>query len=740
MMSLILFEQDWLKYPTARPDFSTKNKSAIKLAQKLRLMGIKNHLFFLALFDQGLVGIDPHDEHLSQEMMERVGIECARNPWYFFREVARAPALSGTESKRVEFNRSNVCLWWCFFNHITIILTQPRQTGKSFNSDLLMTGLQNFWTQNTQINLLTATDKLRVENVERLKKIYDSLPEYLNFKTRHDSNNTELLTVNAYGNRYVTHVAQSSEKNAHKLGRGLTTSIIQIDEGPFISHIETTTKAAFGAMGAAITAAKENKSPYGIVWTTTSGNQDDRDGAFAYKYVCNSALWNERFYDALDEITLRRMVIAHNPYGKDYRIYAAFNHRQLGKNDEWMLGELLRTGSTGDKADADFFNIWPSGSASSPIDLEILRRIKDHISPELHTSVSPVAGYLVRWYIPEDQIESYMANNPTVAGIDTSDGVGKDALSFVLTDAKTGALVASSTVYTDNLVTYGSWVVWWLKTYPNTTLIPERRNQATAIIDHIIMELIAAEIDPFRRIFNWVVNSPMEYAQLWQEVQEPMRRRDMSLYVRAKQLFGFATSGSGRSSRNEIYSTVLMSATRRFGHLIKDSVTAHQILALTVINNRIDHPRGGHDDMVIAWLMGHWLLSRGQNLKYYGINSFEVLQDEQTIARQSRPQTYQDARQAQIRARIEELVALMSQNLDAFVISRYEQEMRHLDRQLILQENEFFSIDQVLENIQKQKKKGRQENTDNTPYVANDVNRMGYYDSRNAPGDKVYVF
>lgn len=86
-----------------------------------------------------------------------------------------------------------------------------------------------------------------------------------------------------------------------------------------------------------------------------------------------------------------------------------------------MMGELRRTGSTGDKADADFFNIWPSGSAASPIDLEVLRKIKTGIKPECFTSISPVAGYLVRWYIPEIELE-HMANNKTVAGVDTSDG------------------------------------------------------------------------------------------------------------------------------------------------------------------------------------------------------------------------------------------------------------------------------------------------------------------------------
>lgn len=736
MSKFILFREDWLDFPSAKPHYESKNKSALVLAKKLQLMGIKNHLFFLALLDPALANVDPHADDLDEETMYRIGIECRRNPWYYFREVARAPALAGTQSEKVEFNRSNVCLWWCFFNHITIILTQPRQTGKSFNSDLLMNGLQNFWTQNTQINLLTATDKLRGENVERLKKIYDSMPEYLNFKDRTDSNNTELLTVNAFNNRYITHVAQSSEKNAHKLGRGLTTNIIQIDEGPFISHIETTTKAAFGAMGAAISAAKKNGSPYGIVWTTTSGSQDDRDGSFAYRYVCDAALWSERYYDCDNEDELRKQVVLHSP-GKDYRIYAAFNHRQLGKTDEWMMGELRRTGSTGDKADADFFNIWPSGSAASPIDLEVLRKIKTGIKPECFTSISPVAGYLIRWYIPEIELEHYIANNKTVAGVDTSDGVGKDSLSFVLTDVKTGALVAASCVNTDNLITYSNWLVWLIQTYTNITFVIERRNQATTIIDYLLDKLPTLGIDPFERLFNWVVNSPLEYASLFEELKTPLQRRDRSLLIRTKSLFGFATSGSGRSSRTEIYSTVLMNSTRRFGQLICDSMTAHQILSLTVRNNRIDHPIGGHDDMVIGWLLGHWLLSRGQNLRYYGIDSSIALQDQETIERLEKPQTYHDTYQLQIRRRIEQLMELMKEDLESMLYVRYEQELRHLDKQLVFEANEFFSLDHALEDIKKEKEKKSHVRNE----AANDsyLNKLGYYYANEGPGDKVLV-
>ena len=47
---MILFAQDWLDYPDAIPDTKTTNKSYLRLAKMLQMMGVKNCLFHLSLF------------------------------------------------------------------------------------------------------------------------------------------------------------------------------------------------------------------------------------------------------------------------------------------------------------------------------------------------------------------------------------------------------------------------------------------------------------------------------------------------------------------------------------------------------------------------------------------------------------------------------------------------------------------------------------------------------------------
>ena len=46
-----------------------------------------------------------------------------------------------------------------------------------------------------------------------------------------------------------------------------------------------------------------------------------------------------------------------------------------------------------------------------------------------------------------------------------------------------------------------------------------------------------------------------------------------------------------------------------------------------IVNGRIDHPKGGHDDMVIAWLLACWFIFNGRETGYYDINRKRFLSE-----------------------------------------------------------------------------------------------------------------
>jgi len=716
-MDIILFKKDWARFPTARPDWKTKNKSFLDMALKFKMMGIENHAWPLALVDQSLVGVDPHDPDLTLEQMGRVTIEIRRNPWYYFREVGKAPGQSGKASGPIEANRGNLSAWWCFFNHVTYILTQPRQTGKSFSIDHLMTLLYAVYCKDTEINLLTKDDKLRIANIDRLKKIYEELPPYLQFKVSGDTYNTEEIGISALKNKYRTHVPNASEKRAYNVGRGLTTPILQIDEPPFQPNIKVAMGAAMAAMKAARDLAKEAGEPYGTMLTTTAGKIDDPDGSYVYGYIQEAALWTERLYDCIDEAdleyTIRRnsrsskagSLLSGEEGGGDsgrgvYRVYGCFSHRQLGKTDAWLRDALENSDQKDLDADRDYFNVWTAGSISSPIDKRLLEIIKRSSTEPVYTDISAIGNYITRWYIDENTIDSYMANNYCTIGIDTSNAVGKDDISLVLSDVKTGDTIAVGAFNETLITTFSNWLVSLAVKWPKAIFVIENRSTGQAVIDHLITFLPQKGIDPFKRIFNWVVNNPLDHPALYDQAKLPMSRRAQDIYRKAKGLFGFATSARGQTSREALYSNTLKSACKYCAKAVKDHELIGQIAALTNRKGRIDHPEGGHDDLVIGWLLGHWLITEGKNLAFYGIDSHTILVN--SVTEKTDPLAlFQAAQQKKVRQAIEEMVGELSQEEDPNVIFYIQSKLKHLSSQIVYMEGESLSVDAMIEQANK---------------------------------------
>ena len=258
---MILFANDWKKHPSAIVDLKTRNKSAIRLALLYKEMGIKNYAFPLALHDPSLQGVDPFSPDLTIEQINAIAIETANNPWYFYREILRVVSSGSLDGSPLEFNRANMSYVWLCRNHVTTMLIQPRQTGKSLVADG-----DKIWILNTKSNikmgLFTKDNALRVKNIGALKDLQSGLPWYINRITKADSNNSENITVNALNNRLDTMVGQESEQGALKVARGSTLPILHNDEGPFTPNADISIPVALAATTAAREKAKEAGSDY----------------------------------------------------------------------------------------------------------------------------------------------------------------------------------------------------------------------------------------------------------------------------------------------------------------------------------------------------------------------------------------------------------------------------------------------------------------------------------------------
>ena len=618
---MILFLEDWEKYPSAIIDTKTSNTSWVRLAGLYKAMGIKNHAFPLALINPKLQGIDPYDPDLPEDILIAIGIEAKLNPWYYFREILRLPPPAGSIPLKFKANRANIATIWLSLNHITSYLIQPRQTGKSATGDGIESYMANTKASNTEISILTKDEKLRTRNSRRLKDLLESLPEHMRMISKRDVKNNEKITIKALNNVINFYLGQKDRKAADNVGRGMTSPIAHIDEFAYIYNIDVILPVMLAATTAAREVAKEVGAPYFTLFTTTPGKLNTREGRFAYDVYKNSLRWSEKFLDLKNQEELQEIV---NKNTRKYRVVLLeFNHRQLGYTDGWLKERMMESFSEGANAESDYLNKWVAGNMSNPIPkkiLEIIKKSEKKPDPQTYKY-----GYIINWYITESEKIKYARGmKHMVIGLDTSDALGgnNDDIGLVIRDVETGEVIGAGKYNETNLAIFADFLVSVLEAYPTSIFIPERKSSATAILDNMYTIMLTKSMNPYKRIFNWLVNNGnLNDKKLLQILEHPT----IENLTKNKRYFGFATSSSGESSRGLLYGNVFRSSYNYTGDKVHDKDLIEQLSSLRVVNGKIDHEEGGHDDLVIAWLLTYWFLQYGKNKKWYGMDEHKVL-------------------------------------------------------------------------------------------------------------------
>lgn len=705
----IMFLEDWKKFPNAMVHRTTTNTSFLKQAEKYKMKKVKNYFFILALLQPELEFVNPHDPDLDHDTKAKIVLECLHNPWYFLREVARVPPQGGTRPSIFRANRGNIALWWSFFVHADPFLIQPRQTGKSLSVDMLISYLLYIAANNSRINLLTKDNALRVSNVERLKEIRDYLPDYIQLRHKKDSDNTIEVDCFLRNNTLSTAVAQASKSGAYNIGRGMTAPLAVIDEGPYCDNIETTLAVMLMSGNAARDEAKAFGMPYGTIFTTTAGPRNTASGRYMYELCHNGFDWTEALFDLKDEHAVKHLIETSIPPDAKPVINITMSHRQLGYTDEWMFQKIREANARGESADRDLFNKWTDGDTVAPLSGELLERIIASLKEPEHIEISP-DGYMTKWYIPYDQIEQTMLSNTVIMGVDMSEAVGRDYITLVLCDEQTLDVYAVSSVNETNLIRYTDWVCNLMLRYPSIVMIPECKSAGRSLIDNLLIQLPIHGIDPFKRIYNVIVDEQEKFKNEYKEMLYNFHRRDNGYYDRMKKYFGFNTSGSGKFSRENLYD-VLQHAARLAGDKCYDKKLIGEIAGLEIKNNRIDHAQGGHDDTVISWLLIVWMLTQSKNLAFYGINKpLRKAKEYRSGAPEKKALTieelYEEEQQEWMRHEIDTLLEKLHAEKDEFMIRRIEFRLRSYEGRIDGGITGALSIDELIKEAAQQRQQG----------------------------------
>ena len=672
-------------------------------------MGIKNHKWPLQLHDASLVGVNPRDPNLPHETIQKVIIEVKNNFFYFLREVMIIPGSDDVETVQYRFNRGMGALYWLYFTHCVPYLVMIRQTGKSFGMDTLDIWLSNHRLYYAGLSLVTKNETLRASNMRRIKEIEETLPWYLKVRLPKDPANTEEYHVSLMKNILKAHLASASPKIAEGLGRGLTDQHTRFDELAYLFNIEISLPAALAAGTAARERARRRGDPYGTIMATTAGKKDDRDGAFAYSEMMRAATWSESMMDCFDEEALHKLVTtlakARDNNGiENLTVIASFIHTQLGYDDVWLRRQIRDSKVSGEDAERDFGNRWTSGSLQSPLGSEIAAVIRDSEVREPHIQIFDNYGYALRWTDAQDVSFSSIKNQQTVIGLDASDAIGRDDIGLVIEDITTGGVVAAGDFNNLSIFDFSKWLAELMVENPKMTLVPEMRSSARAIVDFVIARLVQVGEDPFKRIYNNVVQNKEEKPSDFEAIR--YYGRESSIIMKFKKEFGFTTAGSGQMARSILYGRNLTSCAAHCGRMTHDSRLINQILGLVIRNGRIDHSSSGHDDLVVGWLLGHWFLTSAKNIDYYGIHSSNVLRFVDSGKEFKTPEDrYKSFINDRIRQELEKLSVLMRNESDEIIFRRLENKARMLINSIRQDDMKTFSVSEFFEQIKLSRQK-----------------------------------
>jgi len=700
---MILFKEDWLKYPNAVVHLSTKNESFLKMAASLKKSGVGNYLFPLALHNPRLQTVDAHSKNLTTEERIMIAREISINKWYYFREVARAPASSGSlTAKMFEANAGNIAVIWSFFAMIadTLLHEQIRQTGKSFLSRQIMRGLLNYWTHNSEIGLFTKDNALRVETIEAIKAMEEYIPDWLQQTSKKDVNNSQAVTCLRNNNKLVTAVSQKSEIAANNVLRGHTIPTIFMDEPAFASNINKSYSAILASTGAARQIAREQGAPVGTLLTTTSGDPSTKSGKFVYDKIYRiGAKFSISYYD-LQNRKEASAVIDKNTVGDKRILILSFNHQELGMSEEEFKLRLRESGAEGTDAERDFFLKWVADGSTKPLDTRILRIVEES---ETRPTYSPIrdTGHIIEWYVDREELERFKTKS-LVAGLDTSDMLGSDALDLVILDPTSGAVVGRGHFDTGLLDDISELVVSLIKEFTKMVFIPEKRSSAMGIMDTVAKMLVSLDLNPFAKIFNKVVQHADK--NKLRELNGLKYDALLTMYVKHKKDFGYTTSGQGEHSRTNLYGR-LEDNLRYLGSTIRCKILIRQIVGLVNKNGRIDHGEYG-DDAVIAFMLAVYLLRTGENLDFYGLDVNLVLSnvhqyDPEAI---NSIEAYEDNQVREvIYSAIGELLTKLENTTDMFDVEILKKRIFKLEREVGIEGAKTLNITKRIENIMKNK-------------------------------------
>lgn len=239
--------------------------------------------------------INKSNKHLfTQKNLSLEYMRCRLSALYFIENYISVPVAGGRVSMK-ESDQWNATDKYkiiidLFQQHDSVLYMSSRQSGKTTTSAMYLLWCMIFFPK-LQISYLTLDKNRAIDMISRMKEMMDSLPKWLQIKPK--SGAERLTYYELVNGSKISASFVSGSNDPDKVGRGLSSPVVFIDETAFINHAEIVWGALQPSVSAAKIFAKKNGYPNGVIFTSTPNGAGSN---FFYNVYQNSVKFDD-IYD-----------------------------------------------------------------------------------------------------------------------------------------------------------------------------------------------------------------------------------------------------------------------------------------------------------------------------------------------------------------------------------------------------------------------------------------------------------
>lgn len=585
-------------------DFETTNKSFLNTYLLLKGLGLKNNKFMLVIVDKGLIGVDPRDPNLSVELMQRIAQEVRINPWYYLREIVRVPTDAGNVPFMLHIGSCSAAfLALQGFNYYH---EQSRQTGKTVLDSALNGWGFAFGATNADFGFFNYDAPKTADNIMKVLDILDNNPDYLkihSLKKKQDKDGNvmfkdvpesskKIMTVTneIMGNEIKGKTPGTTPRQADTAGRGATMRYQNWDELGFINNNWVAFGSAIYAFMTASDAAKSIGATSRVSLTSTPPDMAKPEGEWLYNFVFNEmARWDVAMFD-WSEDQLRKYLSKNA--AKDFW-YVTFHYYELGYTEEWAT-KRARGSATPKDFRRDILLMWEKATEGCPFDNIVLDKILQAVKKEKFEKLHMDELYTFK------VMENFFKNRfkKVVIGVDVAGGLGgeRDSSTMVGVDPDTCEVLFT---FKNNVIDtneFSAVIYKFVTGYcPNALVVIERNSYGKAICDNL------KRTDIQNNLYYTKVSASSMLKGVVVDVTGNGNGYQYGIFNQSE-------------IRGQLTTSILPKFVKDHKNLIKSFDIYDEITTLIEKNNRIEHRKGCHDDLLIAWLFALYVLLQDNDL------------------------------------------------------------------------------------------------------------------------------